>query len=185
MPTMLRRPLAPPCGLDGLPLADPREERVARAIVIVATAWLTLAAAWEMFGPILAGHYAAAAGMGIIAENMLRWRILGPVWEYTTTTPSTALYYCHHPWGIFWTTAALMRFLGRHDYLCRLAPVLLSAATPPLLYAIGRAIWRPAAGAAAAASFVVLPITLAFAGFNGLEVPVMACTLLGLWASCG
>jgi 4-amino-4-deoxy-L-arabinose transferase-like glycosyltransferase len=178
---MLSRPLAPPCGLDGLPLADPREERVARAIVIVATVWFTLAAAWEMFGPILAGHYAAAAGMGIIAENMLRWHILGPVWEYTTTPPSTALYYCHHPWGIFWTTAALMRFLGRHDYLCRLAPVLLSAATPPLLYAIGRAIWRPAAGAAAAASFVVLPITLAFAGFNGLEVPVMTWTLLGLW----
>ncbi|MEP7122607.1 MAG: glycosyltransferase [Byssovorax sp.] len=178
---MLRRPLSPPSGLDGLPLADPLEARVARAIVVVATVWLTLAAAWEMFGPLLAGHYASAAGMGIIAENMLRWHIPGPVWEYTATPPSPGLYYCHHPWGIFWTTTALMRVLGRHDYLCRLAPVLLSAATPPLLHAIGRAIWRPAAGAAAAASFVVLPITLSFAGFNGLEVPVITWTLLGVW----
>ena len=181
MLTMLSRPPSPPCGLDGLPVADPREERVARAIVVIATVWFTLAAAWEMFGPLLAGHYASAAGMGIIAENMLRWHILGPVWEYTATAPGAGLYYCHHPWGIFWTTTALMRMLGRHDYICRLAPVLLSAATPPLLYAIGRAVWRPAAGAATAASFVVLPITLAFAGFNGLEVPVITWTLLGLW----
>ncbi len=112
---------------------------------------------------------------------MLRWRIPGPVWDYTATRPTPAMYYCHHPWGIFWTTAALMKVLGRHDFICRLAPVLLSAATPPLLFALGRAIWRPAAGAAAAAAFVVLPITLAFANFNALEVPVIAWSLLGLW----
>lgn len=178
---MLRRPSPPPRGLDGLPRADPQEARVARAIVAVATIWFALAAAWEMFGSLLAGHYASSAGVGVIAENMLRWRIAGPVWEYTASPPSPGMYYCHHPWGIFWTTAALMKLLGRHDYLCRLAPVLLSTATPPLLYAIGRAVWRPAAGAVAAASFVVLPITLAFAGFNALEVPVIAWSLLGLW----
>lgn len=172
---------APPRGLDGLPVADPREERVARAVMIAATAWFTLAAAWELFGPLLAGHYASSASMGIIAENMLRWRIPGPVWEYTTTRPAPGMYYCHHPWGIFWATAALLRFFGRHDYVCRLAPVLLSAATPPLLYAIGRSVWRPIAGAVAALSFVVLPITLAFANFNALEVPVIAWSLLGVW----
>src|SRR5262249_4356877 len=100
---------------------------------------------------------------------------------YTTTRPTPAMYYCHHPWGIFWTTAALMKVFGRHDFICRLAPILLSAATPPILSALGRAIWRPAAGAAAAAAFVVLPISLAFANFNALEVPVMAWSLLGLW----
>jgi hypothetical protein len=172
---------APPRDLDGLPTADPREERLARVAMYIATAWFTLAAGWELFGPLLAGHYASAASMGIIAENMLRWHIPGPVWEYTATAPSPAMYYCHHPWGIFWTTAALMKFLGRHDYICRLAPVLLSAATPPLLHAIGRAIWRPIAGAVAALSFVVLPITLAFANFNALEVPVIAWSLLGVW----
>src|SRR3954471_21100439 len=159
----MRPPLpAPPRGLDGLPVADPLEERVARAVAWIATAWFALAAAWELFGPLLAGHYASSASMGIIAENMLRWRIPGPVWEYTTSRPPPSMYYCHHPWGIFWTTAALLRFFGRHDYICRLAPVLLSAATPPLLYAIGRSVWRPIAGAVAALSFVVLPITLAF-----------------------
>src|SRR3954447_17556024 len=133
---MLRRPADPPAGLDGLPLADPIEERVARAVAIVASVWFALAAGWELFGPLLAGHYASSASVGIIAENMLRWKIAGPVWEYTITKPVPAMYYCHHPWGIFWATAAAMRLLGRHDYLCRLVPVVLSAATPPLLYAI-------------------------------------------------
>ncbi len=160
---------------------DPREARVAFAVALVASLWFALAAAWEIAGPLLAGHYASSASVGVIAENMLRWHIPGPVWEYTQTRPPPSMYYCHHPWGIFWTTAALLKFFGRHDFICRLAPVLLSAATPPLLFALGRAIWRPAAGAAAAAAFVVLPISLSFANFNALEVPVIAWTLLGLW----
>lgn len=175
------QPRSPRRGLDGLPVADPLEERVSRAVALLATLWFTLAAAWELFGPPLAGHYASSASVGISAENMLRWRILGPVLEYTAAQPAPSAYYCHHPWGIFFTTAALMQLFGRHDVICRLAPVLLSAATPPLLYAIGRSVYRPAAGAAAAASFVVLPIALAFANFNALEVPVITWTLLGLW----
>ncbi|WP_437996778.1 glycosyltransferase family 39 protein [Sorangium sp. So ce185] len=175
------RPAPRPTDLRGLPAASRLETRAALAVTAVATAWFALAAAWEMFGPILAGHYASSAGVGIIAENMLRWKILGPVWEYTASRPAPEMYYCHHPWGIFWTTAAFMKVLGRHDVVCRLPAVLLSAATPPLLYAIGRSVYRPAAGAAAAAAFVVLPITLAFASLNALEVPVMAWTLLGLF----
>ena len=178
---MLPRFPEPARDLDGLPAADPREERAARVVAAIASVWFVLAAAWEMFGPLLAGHYASSASMGIIAENMLRWHIAGPVWEYTRSAPPPGMYYCHHPWGIFWTTAAVMKVFGRHDFVCRLAPVLLSAATPPMLYAIGRAIWRPAAGAAAAAAFVVLPITLSFAAFNALEVPVIAWSLLGVW----
>jgi hypothetical protein len=174
------RPRLPPRDARGLPVADPSEERIARAVVLVATVWFALAAGWELFGPLLAGHYASSASVGIIAENMLRWHIPGPVWEYTASKPGAAAYYCHHPWGIFWTTAALMKLLGRHDVVCRLAPALLSVATPPLLYALGRSIWRPVAGAAAAAAFVVLPITLAFASFNALEVPVIAWTSLAL-----
>ncbi|AUX46341.1 glycosyltransferase [Sorangium cellulosum] len=176
-------PRPPPRPLDahGLPAASRLERRAALAVAAVATAWFTLAAAWEMFGPLLAGHYASSASVGIIAENMLRWKILGPVWEYTAARPTPDMYYCHHPWGIFWTTAAFLEIFGRHDVICRLPAVLLSAATPPLLYAIGRSVYRPAAGAAAAAAFVVLPITLSFANFNALEVPVMAWTLLGLW----
>ncbi|WP_437903781.1 glycosyltransferase family 39 protein [Sorangium sp. So ce327] len=179
---MLPPRLAPhPTDLRGLPAASRREARAALAVTALATAWFALAAAWEMFGPVLAGHYASSASVGIIAENMLRWKIPGPVWEYTASRPPPGMYYCHHPWGIFWTTAAFMKVFGRHDVICRLPAILLSAATPPLLYALGRSVYRPAAGAAAAASFVVLPITLSFANFNALEVPVMAWTLLGLF----
>lgn len=175
------RPAPRPLDPRGLPPAPRLEVHVSLALTAIATAWFTLAAAWEMFGPILAGHYASSASVGIIAENMLRWKIIGPVWEYTASRPTPDMYYCHHPWGIFWTTAAFMKVFGRHDVICRLPAVLLSAATPPLLYAIGRSVHRPAAGAAAAAAFVVLPITLSFANFNALEVPVMAWTLLGVW----
>ncbi|HVK71400.1 MAG TPA: glycosyltransferase family 39 protein, partial [Polyangium sp.] len=170
-----------PQGSDGLPVASAREARIARVLVGLATVWFFLVAAWEMFGPVLAGHWASTASMGIIAENMLRWGIPGPVWEYTASRPGPEFYYCHHPWGIFWVTAFLMKIVGRHDVVCRLAAILLSAATPPLLYAIGRSIWRPAAGAAAAVGFVVLPITLAFASFNALEVPLVFWSLLALY----
>ena len=166
---------------DGLPIVPAIEERVARAVAMAATLFFVACACWEIGGPLLAGHYASSASLGIIAENMWKWGIVGPVWEYTAARPPPSAYYCHHPWGIFWTTALLMKVFGRHDFVCRLAPVLLSAATPPLLYGIGRAIWRPAAGAAAALGFVVLPISLAFAHFNALEVPLMAWTLLGLF----
>ncbi len=166
---------------NGRPFASPLETKVARLVIWVASVWFVLAASWELFGPLLAGHYASSASVGIIAENMLRWHIPGPVWEYTASKPGPEAYYCHHPWGIFWTTASLMKVFGRHDFVCRLAPVLLSAATPPLIYDLGRSIYRPAAGAAAALAFVVCPIALAFANFNALEVPVIAWSLLFLW----
>src|SRR5262249_34094340 len=113
---MLARPPDPPRDLHGLPLADPREERAARAVTLVATVFFTLAAAWELFGPLLAGHFASSASVGIIAENMLRWKIIAPVWEYTARKPGPELYYCHHPFGIFWTTALALKIFGRHDF---------------------------------------------------------------------
>ncbi|MBK9261967.1 MAG: glycosyltransferase family 39 protein [Polyangiaceae bacterium] len=168
-------------GSDGLPIASALEVRVSRIATAIATAWMALVASWEMLGPVLAGHWAAAASMGIIAENMLRWGIVGPVWDYTETRPGPEMFYCHHPWGIFWVTAFFMKIFGRHDVVCRLPAIVLSTLTPAILYALGRAIWRPASGAAAALAFVVLPITLAFANFNVLEVPLMFWTLVAIW----
>src|SRR5438874_2051275 len=72
------------------------EARVARGVAIAATTWFALAAGWELFGPLLAGHYASSASVGIIADNMLRWHIPGPVWEYTTARPTPDMYYCHN-----------------------------------------------------------------------------------------
>lgn len=168
---------------DGLPRASLLETRVSRVVMGLSTLWMALVSSWEMLGPVLAGHWAAAASMGIIAENMLRWGIVGPVWEYTATKPGPEAFYCHHPWGIFWVTTLFMKVFGRHDVVCRLPAIVLSTLTPPILYAIGRAIWRPASGAAAAFGFVVLPITLAFANFNVLEVPLMFWTLLAIWGA--
>ena len=47
------RPRLPPRDARGLPVADPSEERIARAVVLVATVWFALAAGWELFGPLL------------------------------------------------------------------------------------------------------------------------------------
>lgn len=168
---------------DGLPRTNVLEARFARLITGLATLWMALVSSWELLGPVLSGHWAAAASMGIIADNMLRWDIVGPVWDYTATKPGPELYYCHHPWGIFWVTTFFMKVFGRHDVVCRLPAIVLSTLTPPLLYAIGKAIWRPASGAAAALGFVVLPITLAFANFNVLEVPLMFWTLFAAWGA--
>lgn len=179
----LRSTLRLPRGSDGLPRSSSLEARIARLVTAFATLWMALISSWEMFGPVLAGHWAAAASMGIIAENMLRWGIIGPVWEYTATNPGPEMFYCHHPWGIFWVTTLFMKVFGRHDVVCRLPAIVLSTLTPPILYAIGRAIWRPASGAAAAVGFVVLPITLAFANFNVLEVPLMFWTLVSIWGA--
>jgi hypothetical protein len=175
------RPAEPPRDEHGLPAFSARESFVARVLTGIATGVFILAASWELFGPLLAGHYASSASLGISAENMLRWRLSGPVLDYSASQPVPEDFYCHHPWGIFWTSLPLVRLFGHRDFVCRLAPWLLSAATPPLLFATGRALWRPAAGAAAAAAFVVLPITLSFATFNALEVPVIAWGLLATW----
>lgn len=160
----------------------PWELAVSRALVVLATAWFALVVSWELFGPILAGHYASSASMGIIAENMSRWGIVAPVWSYTSEPPDPSLYYCHHPWGIFWTTAGFYEVFGRHDFVCRLPAALLSVATPGLIYALAREIYRPLAAGLAALAFVVLPISLSFAAFNALEVPVIAYGTLFLWA---
>ncbi len=162
---------------------DTRLEQVCRVILALSTLWFTAAAVWEIAGPFGAGHVAASASIGIAGENMFRWGILAPVLDYTLEAPPPRDYYCHHPWGIFWTTAVLTKLFGHWDWVCRLPPVLFSAATPPLLYAIARAIWNPVAGAVAACAFVVVPIALAFANFNALEVPVIFGCLMFTWGS--
>lgn len=167
---------------DGLLVASPAEVLASRVVLAIATLWFAAVCLWELFGPILAGHYASAASMGIIAQNMHDWGIREPIWSYSATRPDPALAYCHHPWGIFRTTAVFYDLFGRHSFVCRLPAALLSIATPPLLFALGRDLYRPIAGAAAAAAFVVLPISLAFADFNALEVPVIAYGALFLWS---
>ncbi len=168
--------------MNGLPPADRRVERVARIVATVAVVWFALAVCWQIAGPFGAGHVAATAARGIMADNMLRWGILAPVRQYTFGPPPSSLYYAHHPWEIFWINTVLAEIFGRyHDFVYRLAPVIESIATVWLCYLTGRALWGPVAGALAALAYSVLPITLSFSIFNGFEVPLTFGMMLTAW----
>ncbi len=167
----------------GRPAADPRVERVALAVAIVATVWMGLAAFWGIDAPFGAGHIAAIAARGTIAENMWQWGIWAPVRQYFLEQPDPSNYYSHHPWGIFWATSFFYKIFGRADFVCRLPAVLMSIAAPALLYGIGRAMWSPVAGALAALAYATLPITLAFANFNGFEPAMAFGCLLMTWGT--
>jgi hypothetical protein len=156
-------------------------ERIAPWVAGIASVWFALAAAWGMFGPIPAGHYGTMGGEGIIGENMVRWHILGPVWDYVTTKPTPAQYYCHHPWGGFWIQGIISAIFGHHNFVLPLPAVMMSSATPPLLYGAARAAWGKVPGAAAAVGFVFLPITLGFANFHNVEATVMFACALFFW----
>jgi len=166
-----------------LPAATPRGERAALVVLALASVWFALAAIWEIGAPFGAGHYAAATAVATGGENVWRWGVLGAVPHYTLDAPQPGDFYCHHPWGTFWTAALFVKLFGHHDWVCRLPAVLMSASMPPLLYAAGRALWSPVAGAAAALGFTVVPIALAFANFFALEVPVMFGVALCIWGT--
>lgn len=159
-----------------------RDERAAILMTAAATIWFALAASWGLFGPIGGGHDAVVASRGIIAENMLHWRIGSPVREYTLGPPTPNLIYANHPWGTFWYIASFVAMFGRHVFVPRLAAVVVNAAAPPLLYGIGRALWGPVPGALAALAYATLPITLAFGDFPGFEGPLVTACLLTTWA---
>jgi hypothetical protein len=137
-----------------------------------------LVALWEVGAPFGAGHFAASCAVTQGGENMLRFQTLVPITDHPIGVPTSADCYCHHPFGIFWTAASFVAMFGHHDFVCRLPPLLFSALTPPILYALGRALWSPLAGALCAVAFVFTPIALSYANFNALEVPVIFSTLL-------
>jgi len=161
--------------------ANTRVERAARIVVVAATVWFALAVCWGLFARIGGGHDAQIATRAIVAENMRVWHIFAPVKDYTLERPTPDQFYVHHPWGMFWAIAAIAEVLGRGAWVPRVAAVLCSIATPPLLYGIGRALWGPIPGALSALAYVVLPIALAFGDLPGFEVPVIFSCLLITW----
>ncbi len=153
---------------------------LATVVVVVASVWLALVVTFGLFGPVTGGH-AVVGARGIAGENMLTWGLWGPVPEYSIPRPLPQAYETDHPWGTFWLLRGLMKVLGRHAYVPRLEPVLMSIATPPLLYAIGRALWGPVAGALTALAYVVVPITLAYGNSPGFEVELVFGCLVTAW----
>jgi len=90
---------------EGLPPASRHATFAARVVTLVATLWIVAISFWEIAAPFGAGHYAAATAVTTSGENMLRHGIIGAVPRYLSEPPAPHDYYCHHPWGTFWTAA--------------------------------------------------------------------------------
>ncbi|HTQ06210.1 MAG TPA: glycosyltransferase family 39 protein, partial [Polyangiaceae bacterium] len=158
---------------SGLPPAPLAAERAGDAVAWLATLFVALVGTWEIAGPFAAGHYAASTAMAVAGENMLRWHVVAPVPAYTLSPPTAVDFYCHHPFGVFWTSALFSALFGHHDWVCRLPAVLCTTLMPRLIFGACRALYGPIAGGLAALAYVVVPITLAYANYLSLEVTTM------------
>jgi hypothetical protein len=141
-----------------------------------------LAAGWGVARPLGAGHYGwTSCTIGIDAETMLKWGIPAPVGMYSATKPPPAAYYCNHPWGIEWAMVPFVWLFGHHNWTINFPAALVSGATIFLIFGLARQAWGPIPGMAAAFAFAVLPITLTYSNFHGLEIFVMFGWALFFW----
>jgi hypothetical protein len=158
-------------------------DTIARAVVVVATAWFAFTALWGICGVPGAGHIDAGSAANTMAgEQVLRWKTIYPSWGwYTGNVPTKADYLCTHPYGQWWIPALFVWLFGHHDFVVHLPAALMSAASPPLLYGIAKARWGRPVGAVAAASYVVVPIAVGFSNFWNLETLCIFGALLFFW----
>jgi hypothetical protein len=158
-------------------------ERLARAVAFVACGWFAFTAFWGLCATPGGGHLGAGSAANVMAaEQMLKWHIVYPAWDwYNGQPPPKVSYICHHPFGQYWVPAVFLAIFGHHDFVVRLVPALMSAAMPPLLYGIGKEKWGISAGAVAAASYVVVPIAVGFSQFLNLETFCIFGALLFFW----
>lgn len=161
----------------------PIVDRIAIAIVVVATAWFAFTAAWGMFGIPGGGHLGGGnAGTLMAAEQIVRWKIWYPAraW-YSGVRPEGAVLMCHHPYGQYYVPALLFYLFGHRDVLVHLPAVLFSVAIPPLLYGIAKERLGAPLGAVAAAAYVVVPIAVGFSTYWNLETICIFGSLLFFW----
>jgi hypothetical protein len=158
-------------------------DRIAQAVVVVASLWFCFAAAWGLFGIVGDGHLGAgAAGNAMAGEQIVRWKILYPALDwYSGVEPTKASYYCHHPFGQNYLPALFIWVFGHRDFVVRLPAVLMSTAIPPLLYGIAKERWGAPLGAVAATGYVVVPIAVGFSSFLNLETICIFGSLLFFW----
>jgi hypothetical protein len=158
-------------------------ERIARAVVVVATLWFSFTAIWGMAGTPGGGHIGAGSLSTVLATlQMLRWKIIYPAWEwYSGAPPAKTSYAVHHPWGCFYLCLPFLKLLGHRDIVVHLPAALLSTAGPPLLYGIAKERWGAPAGAVAAAAYVVVPLAVGYSNFWGLEPVTTFGALLFFW----
>ncbi|HEX8796592.1 MAG TPA: glycosyltransferase family 39 protein [Polyangiaceae bacterium] len=158
-------------------------DRIALVIVVLASAWFAFTAFWGFAGIPGGGHLGAgSAGNTMAAEQIVKWHIFYPAWEwYTGVPPQKVSYICHHPFGQYWVPAVFLWIFGHHDFVVHLPAALMSAAVPPMLYGIAREKWGPVPGAVAAAAYVVVPVTVGFSNFMNLETFCIFGALLFFW----
>lgn len=161
----------------------PLVQRISLAVVILASAWFAFTAFWGLFGIPDSGHLGAGSvGNVMAAEQIVRWHILYPAWGwYTGKAPTPDAYICHHPFGQYYVPAIFLWIFGHHDYVVHLPAALMSTAVPPMLYGIAKERWGHAAGAVAAASYVVVPMTVGFSSFTNLETFCIFGAILFFW----
>ena len=87
----------------------------------------------------------------------------------------------HHPLGLYWVMAMLVKVLGAHNWVLRLPAVAYSTLSTVFLYRTGRAVWGPLPGAIASLAFASLPITLGFSNFHAFEGPVICGLVVASW----
>jgi hypothetical protein len=158
-------------------------ERAAWSAAAIAFAWFAFAAAWGCDQIPGGGHVdGGSAATTLYASPIVRWHILYPSSDiFATSTPPPSTYYCHHPFGVHYVAALTLAIFGRHDFVVHIAPILMSIATVPLLFFIGKKNWGLAAGAASACGFVVVPIAVGFASYQNLEVITIFGLVLFFW----
>jgi hypothetical protein len=151
--------------------------------VVLASVWFAFTAFWGLFSIPSGGHLGAgSAGNVMAAEQMLKWHIWYPAWDwYNGVPPPKIAYICHHPFGQYWVPAVFLAVFGHHDVVVRLPAALMSAAMPPMLYGIARAKWGVACGAVATAAYAVVPIAVGFSQFLNLETFCIFGALLFFW----
>jgi hypothetical protein len=160
-----------------------RVERVARIVVIAASAWFVFTGVWGMFGVPGGGHLGAGSTATAMAtEQMLRWKIIYPSWDwFGAMPPAKTTYACHHPFGCFYLPLPIVALFGHRHFVLHLVPALFNGAVPPLLYGIAKERWGAACGAVAAAAYVVVPIAVGFSGYWNLEMVSISGALLFFW----
>src|SRR5579871_80446 len=89
-------------------------ERVAVAVVAIASTWYAFTAFWGLFGTPGGGHLGAgSAGNTMAAEQILKWHILYPAWGWYSGQPPPKIdYICHHPFGQYYVPAVFLWVLG-------------------------------------------------------------------------
>lgn len=166
------------CDPRGLPAASRLSLAVGQALALASTLWLFCVGLWEIDAPFGPGREQLSATLTLAGDNMLRWGTALPVLEPRLSPPTTADVNLEHPFGVYWMAAAFRALFGHEAWVCRLPAVLLSALSPALLYALGRALYGPLAGGVAAVAFAVTPITLLLSQLTGFEVPLTFAALL-------